>query len=115
MGNILYFVKKFHSNHLFRYSCFYTPEPKSPCFSFKDDSENFKGPDGLLLCYKTQLFDEINRYAFQQPEDISRGKQVHNYVHKKFFYFHSSFISFLQFLNYNINHHQQTSLLLVHI
>jgi len=79
MGNIdfiLFLSRKSHQIHLFRYTCFFTPKPKSPCFAFKDDSANFKGPDGVLLCYKTQLFDEIQRYHYQQSEDDSRGKPV---------------------------------------
>ncbi|CAF0828912.1 unnamed protein product [Adineta steineri] len=66
----------FLKEHLLKhgYTCFFTPKPKSPCFVFENDSDNFKGPDGVLLCYKTQLFDEIHRYYYQQSDDDTRGK-----------------------------------------
>ncbi|CAF3704972.1 unnamed protein product [Rotaria sordida] len=50
------------------YTCFFTPKPKSPCLGFQHDSANFKGPDGILLCFKTDLFDEIQRYHYQKAE-----------------------------------------------
>jgi hypothetical protein len=64
--------------HFLRYTCFFTPKPRSPCLSFQNDSENFKGPDGVLLCYKTQLFDEIQRYSYQKPDDGTPGRPVSN-------------------------------------
>jgi len=66
-----------------RYTCFFTPKPHSPCFLFEDDSANFKGPDGVLLCYKTQLFDEIRRDHCQQQEDYGKGKPVSDQIYKK--------------------------------
>jgi hypothetical protein len=70
-----FFYSKFHYIHFLSYTCFFTPKQNSPCFAFQHDSANFKGPDGVLLCYKTQLFDEIQRYHYQQL-DVTRGKAV---------------------------------------
>ncbi|UJR32831.1 hypothetical protein I4U23_020293 [Adineta vaga] len=56
------------------YTCFFTPKPKSPCFTFQNDTANFKGPDGVLLCYKTDLFEEIQRYYYKQSNDNIQGK-----------------------------------------
>ncbi|CAF0944727.1 unnamed protein product [Adineta steineri] len=58
------------------YVCFFTPKPNSKCLSFADDSENFKGPDGVLLCYKQNLFKEINRSNADLPNDGRFGRQV---------------------------------------
>lgn len=66
---------------LYSYSCFYTPKVTSPCYAFQDDSKNFKGPDGVLLCYKTQLFDEIRRYQPQHENDGVRGKPVRHRIY----------------------------------
>ena len=60
----------------FRYTCFFTPKLRSPCFHFQNDIANFKGADGVLLCYKTHLFEEIQRYQYEQSEDNTTGKPV---------------------------------------
>ncbi|CAF0755150.1 unnamed protein product [Adineta ricciae] len=56
------------------YTCFFTPKPKSPCLVFQNDVANFKGADGVLLCYKTHLFEEIQRYQYEQSKDDTTGK-----------------------------------------
>ena len=57
------------------YACFFTPKPNSRCLSF-EGTENFKGPDGVLLCYKTNLFREIARKNADLPNDGRFGRQV---------------------------------------
>ncbi len=73
---ILNLYSLFDHLHFLRYTCFFTPKPRSPCVAFQNDSENFKGSDGVLLCYKTQLFDEIQRYHYQYQEDGTPGRPV---------------------------------------
>ncbi|CAM4775733.1 unnamed protein product [Rotaria magnacalcarata] len=58
------------------YTCFFTPKPNSKCLSFKDDPDNFKGPDGVLLCYKSNLFRETSRSNSDLPNDGRFGRQV---------------------------------------
>ncbi|CAF0757254.1 unnamed protein product [Rotaria sp. Silwood1] len=58
------------------YICYFTPKPNSRCLSFEDDLENFKGPDGVLLCYKKNVFKEINRSNSDLPNDGRYGRQV---------------------------------------
>lgn len=53
----------------------------SKCLLFKDDAENFKGPDGTLLCFKTDLFKEIARDRGQLPDDGREEKHVSNHVY----------------------------------
>jgi len=74
-------MKNFIISIFVRYTCFFTPKPLSPCFTFLHDSANFKGPDGVLLCYKTQLFEEIKRYYYQQEENGTQGKPVSNHIY----------------------------------
>ena len=77
--NVFYYFLNFYS---FRYSCFFTPKPNSRCLSFEDDLNNFKGPDGVLLCYKDSAFKEISRSNSDLPNDGRFGRQV-----KIIFYF----------------------------
>lgn len=58
-----------------RYTCFFTPKPNSRCLSF-EGTENFKGPDGVLLCYKSDLFKEHARKNSDLPNDGRFGRQV---------------------------------------
>ena len=48
----------------------------SKCLLFQDDKENFKGPDGTLLCFKTDLFKELSRDRGELPADGRQEKQV---------------------------------------
>lgn len=72
-------LKSFYFSYLsfYRYTCFFTPKPNSRCLSFCDDLENFKGPDGVLLCYKTNLFKELHRAHADLPNDGRFGRQVY--------------------------------------
>jgi hypothetical protein len=63
-----------------RYTCFFTPKPNSKCLSFEGDLENFKGPDGVLLCYRNNLFKEIDRKNCDLPNDGRFGGQVTAYI-----------------------------------
>lgn len=58
-----------------RYGCFFTAKPNSRCLSFQG-GPNYKGPDGILLCYKTETFKEIARKNFDLPNDGRFGRQV---------------------------------------
>ncbi|CAF0867707.1 unnamed protein product [Adineta ricciae] len=58
------------------YECFFTEKPNSRCLSFQHDQKNFKGPDGLLLCFKTSTFKEISRNTSDLPNDGRYGRQV---------------------------------------
>jgi len=58
------------------YRCFFTPKPNSKCLHFEDCSENFKGPDGTLLCYRENLFREVDRHNSNLPNDGRFGRQV---------------------------------------
>jgi len=40
------------------------------------DLENFKGPDGILLCYKTNKFNELARKNSDLPNDGRFSRQV---------------------------------------
>jgi len=55
---------------------FFTPKPNSKCLLFEGDLENFKGPDGILLCYKTNLFKESGRRNSDLPDDGRFARQV---------------------------------------
>ncbi|CAF1335355.1 unnamed protein product [Rotaria sp. Silwood1] len=58
------------------YACFFVPKTNSKCLLFKDDTKNFKGPDGTLLCYKTDVFEKLSEYGEQLPDDGRREKQM---------------------------------------
>lgn len=79
MGNLPCTENLFQSircYHVHSYTCFFTPKLTSPCYAFQHDSKNFKGPDGVLLCYKTELFHEIRRYHPKHQNDGVPGKPV---------------------------------------
>ncbi|CAF1518312.1 unnamed protein product, partial [Didymodactylos carnosus] len=57
------------------YTCYFTPKTNSKCFEFKDTT-NFKGPDGILLMYKNDVFKEIRSNNFELPDDGRYAKQV---------------------------------------
>ncbi|CAF3534357.1 unnamed protein product [Rotaria sordida] len=62
------------------YNCYFTPKPNSKCLSFEDDLNNYKGPDGILLCYKNNIFREINRSSSDLPNDGRVGRQVFSII-----------------------------------
>jgi hypothetical protein len=51
-------------------------KPNSKCLAFEGNTANFKGPDGVLLCYKTSVFKEISRNNSDLPNDGRFGRQV---------------------------------------
>jgi hypothetical protein len=53
----------------------------SKCLLFQDDTENFKGPDGTLLCFKTGLFKELGRDQGQLPDDGRQEKHVSDRIY----------------------------------
>ncbi|CAF0956429.1 unnamed protein product [Didymodactylos carnosus] len=57
------------------YTCYFTPKTNSKCFEFKDTT-NFKGPDGILLMYKNDVFKEIRSNNFELPDDGRYAKQM---------------------------------------
>lgn len=59
-----------------RFTCHFVPKSKSPCLAFQHDTINFKGPDGVLLCYRTELFDEIKRHQCEEKFESGEGKHV---------------------------------------
>ncbi|CAF3437945.1 unnamed protein product [Rotaria socialis] len=63
------------------YTCFFVPKINSKCFLFEADTKNFKGADGTLLCYKTDLFNELSRNGEQLPDDGRREKQIFAVLH----------------------------------
>ncbi|CAF2555687.1 unnamed protein product [Rotaria sp. Silwood2] len=58
------------------YTCYFVPKPNSRCDLFKDDTKNYKGPDGTLLCYKTEAFEERSKRQEQLPDDGRHAKQI---------------------------------------
>lgn len=100
---------------LFSYTCFYAPKSKSPCLAHQHDVANFKGPDGLLLCYKTAMFDEIKRHRCEEPFKTGEGKQVWWQSLNRKWCSRDSSSSSLLYWNYITNHHRQHcfSLLLI--
>jgi hypothetical protein len=59
-----------------RYACHFVEKINSKCHLFEHDTENFKGPDGTLLCYKTDVFKELKRDKRQLPDDGRQEKHV---------------------------------------
>ena len=53
----------------------------SKCNLFQDDKENFKGPDGTLLCYKADRFKELERYGDQLPSSGGHEKHVSDFAY----------------------------------
>lgn len=58
------------------YSCHFVQKIHSKCLLFEDDAKNFKGPDGTLLCFKTDLFIELARHQDQLPDDGRQEKHI---------------------------------------
>ncbi|CAF1118363.1 unnamed protein product [Rotaria sordida] len=58
------------------YTCAFVPKTNSKCYLFQNDSKNFKGPDGTLLCYKTDIFKKISQHGEDLPDDGRREKQI---------------------------------------
>jgi hypothetical protein len=52
----------------------------SKCLLFKEDRDNFKGPDGTLLCFKTNIFKEIGRKSDQLPNDGRQEMHVSTHI-----------------------------------
>jgi hypothetical protein len=58
--------------------------------AFAGNEQNFKGPDGVLLCYKNTVFREIARKNSDLPNDGRFGRQVNNLFDTKIKIFFSS-------------------------
>lgn len=78
----------FLAEHLpiFGYQCFFSPKPNSRCLTFEGDNDNFKGADGVLLCFRKDSFDLHKQKSKPLPDDGRFAKQIFailELVHKK--------------------------------